>query len=877
MTREQVILDHMQSADKPDLCMALANHWSYTGIGWQLGLESCAASIRDSLAMADYDPGVKTCLNLDALAYELIARHYPDIAERLRQYVRAGRVEIIGGSYGQPMGSMISGESSVRQLVVGQETIRKAVGRRVSTFLEEEEFSHPQVPQLAVQAGYRFASLAQCDTWGKHGSPRMDLNLFHWRGVDGTTILTTPINGLVFHPPVVTPDIDWLWSDAGRERLRQLRQLGMPLAIKWTEFGWETLGGQAVNKFDPAKFRELSSHFNVRYTTLTEYIEAYGGEARETVSLSMNDFEKLLPWGVGGDQLRRFGRDVEAVLLAAERFEAIAHLLGLPTAKLARLDEAWKKLLIAQSHDVSLCEYSRNGGGVMQPLDPIFDTHGLTWGSIGFQHMDEAKALGSQTLNCSLHLISKAVNNATDRRDAWAVTTFNPCGFARDALAQTGKVYMGKRMCRNLRIRDARGRVVRSQLLSHERDAAGNLIHANVAFCAKRLPSVGYDTYYMESDGKAAKATPTDLCVDETNLTIENAHVVLALDPVTGAIARLADRRTGRLLIDGAAHAAPRFTGRPNPAYRSGGSSPDAYDSSTSTAEIVWIERGPLRATVRACHVLQAIRFETFITVCADSPAVEVRTRVFCDLPPRTEPQLGGDRINAWQYPLEITEGYWLRWTLGFTPQAVIRDYPFGVEATPKDAIEALSFVDFVGTDHGLLLMHGGTQYFKREGDRTVANLIVREWESPYTGDYGWPRAADYRYVLLPHGADFSNGDRLRAVAAFDQPPICRVDEPHAGRLPARQSFVAVQGDGALLSSFRRRRGRSLELRVVECAGEKTRARVRVRLPVHTIQPTDFLGTPTQEAVPLGEKQQVSLRAWEIKTFRLGEKQGRRS
>jgi len=131
--------------------------------------------------------------------------------------------------------------------------------------------------------------------------------------------------------------------------------------------------------------------------------------------------------------------------------------------------------------------------------------------------------------------------------------------------------------------------------------------------------------------------------------------------------------------------------------------------------------------------------------------------------------------------------------------------------------------------------------------------------------------------VRLPHGADFSNGDRLRAVAGFDQPPIWRVDEPHAGRLPARQSFVAVQGDGALLSSFRRRRGRSLELRVVECAGEKTRARVRVRLPVHTIQPTDFLGTPTQEAVPLGEKQQVSLRAWEIKTFRLGEKQGRRS
>lgn len=862
----------MQKTEKPDLCLTLANHWSYTGIGWQLGLESCAASVRDSLAMADYDPSVKTCLNLDALAYELVAEHYPEIGQRLRQYVRAGRVELVGGSYGQPMGSMVSGESTIRQLVVGQKTIRKAVGQYVSTFLEEEEFSHPQVPQLIAQSGYRFASLAQCDTWGKHGSPPMDLNVFRWRGVDGTTVLTTPINGLVFHPPVVTTDIDWLWSDAGRKRLRQLKKLGMPLAIKWTEFGWETLGGQAVNKFDPAKFRELSSHFNVRYTTLTEYLEAYGREAKETVGLSMNDFQKLLPWGVGGDQIRRFGREVEALLLAAERFDVIAHLLGLPTQKVATLESAWKDLLISQSHDVSLCEYSRNGGGVGQPLDPLFDAHFLTWGSMGYQHMDAAKAMGRAVLDPTLRRIGKAIDSATPRRNTLAVTTFNPCGFQRDAQAQTGKFYLGKKTFQDVCVRDAKGRVVPSQLLACDRDAKGNLIHANVAFSAAQLPSVGYDTYYLENAGEPVEAAPTDLHIDEKTLTIENAHVSLSLDPRTGGIAKLVDRRSGHTLIDGAGQAAPRFTGRPNPDYVPRVSIPDAYDSVDSQAEITWIERGPLRATVRAHHVLHAIRFETFITVCADWPAVQVRTRVFCGLPPRREPQLGGDRINAWQYPLEITEGYWLRWTLGFAPKTVIRDYPFGVEATPKKAIEALSFIDFGAKDGGLLLMHNGTQYFKREGKKTFANLVVREWESPYTGDYGWPRAADYRYVLLPHGAGFSNGDRLRAVAAFDQAPICLVDKPHGGKLPARQSFLELDGDGALLSAFRRQEDGSCEVRVVECAGKKTKAALSVHLPLHTIQPTDCLGTATQKAAGLKKRHSVSFRGWEIKTYRLAER-----
>ncbi|MDD5708713.1 MAG: hypothetical protein PHR35_22595 [Kiritimatiellae bacterium] len=59
-------------APKPDFCMFLANHWSYTGIGWNSGLKSCTQSITGSLDMADYAPSVKTGINLDAPAYALI-------------------------------------------------------------------------------------------------------------------------------------------------------------------------------------------------------------------------------------------------------------------------------------------------------------------------------------------------------------------------------------------------------------------------------------------------------------------------------------------------------------------------------------------------------------------------------------------------------------------------------------------------------------------------------------------------------------------------------------------------------------------------------------------------------------------------------------
>lgn len=69
-----------------------------------------------------------------------------------------GKVELIGGTYGQPMGTTISGESNIRRMVVGREVIRNALGYEMVAFLEEEEFTHPQVPQLAALAGFRYAS-----------------------------------------------------------------------------------------------------------------------------------------------------------------------------------------------------------------------------------------------------------------------------------------------------------------------------------------------------------------------------------------------------------------------------------------------------------------------------------------------------------------------------------------------------------------------------------------------------------------------------------------------------------------------------------------------------------------------------------------------
>lgn len=862
--------------NKPDLCFTLLNHWSYTGIGWNLGLESCAQSITDSLDLADYEPSVKTGINLDALTYELVAEWYPHVIRRLKRYLDAGQVEIVGGTFGQPMGSMVSGESNLRQLVVGQQTISQVLGRRVAVFLEEEEMSHPQIPQMLALTGYRYGSLAQCDTWGRHGSPTMDESVIWWEGIDGTRMLAVPLNPLVFHPPMVTHDIDWLWTKPGREALQNMSRARPPLALKWTEFGWEKLTGQSINKFDPGLFKTLSEKFRVEYVTVEQYLDRQVVEGAEqtvpTRRLAADDFAKLLPWGIGGDQVRRFGREVESVLLAAERFEAVAHALHLGSDEVAVLREAWRRLLAAQSHDVSLCEYTRHQGAA-PPADPVLDAHFQTWGSYGYRFMDDAMEAGRGVLRRSLQAIARAVGSgANPSAGRLAAVVFNPCGFEHDAFVTTGNLQLEELRATAVEVRNAAGERIASQLLSSERAPDGRLICAEVAFAARALPSVGYAAYFLEATAAATAGPATDLRVDREAGVLENRFVRVSLDPVSGAIRSLVDRRTGREMLQGAARPFPTLTGEAN------GSSPLArppntpvapYDTSQTQAQFSWLETGPVRARVRATHpVIRGLRFEITVALAAESPEVEVQVRVFPDLPPKT----GEAKINGWQFPLEIEEGYWLDFVPGFAVDTVLRDYPFGAEPCRKPAVTALSWLDLLAADgSGLMLIHSGTQYFKRRDDGAFANLVVREWESHFTGEFGWPRTCVYRYVLRPHAAGFSPADRVRAAAAFDLKPGCVVAPPHAGSLPPRGSFIGIEGQGVLLSAFRRPAAgeESCELRLVECAGRAGSARVVTSLPLISRQSTDALARPAGEPGAAALTEEFTLHPWEIKHFKL--------
>src|SRR5208282_1756599 len=93
------------------------------------------------------------------------------------------------------------------------------------------------------------------------------------------------------------------------------------------------------------------------------------------------------------------------------------------------------------------------------------------------------------------------------------------------------------------------------------------LIVADLAFLATDVPSVGYDTFYLDFLPKAAPPPATDLRIDEQRLALENEFVKVRLSPKFGAIISLVDRRTGREMLDAEKGAFPTFKGTPNQDY----------------------------------------------------------------------------------------------------------------------------------------------------------------------------------------------------------------------------------------------------------------------------------------------------------------------
>ena len=123
-----------------------------------------------------------------AYQYDVIKKRNPDLYNRIRrEKVKTGQFIPVGGTWIEPDCNIPSGDSLVRQFLVGQTYFRKEFGIQCKEFWNPDVFGYNgQLPQIMRLAGItRF--LTQKLSWNRFNKPHH--HTFTWQGIDGSEVL----------------------------------------------------------------------------------------------------------------------------------------------------------------------------------------------------------------------------------------------------------------------------------------------------------------------------------------------------------------------------------------------------------------------------------------------------------------------------------------------------------------------------------------------------------------------------------------------------------------------------------------------------------------------------------------------------------------
>nr|XP_027214752.1 alpha-mannosidase 2C1-like [Penaeus vannamei] len=318
--------------------------WPYSETKRKVG-RSYASQVR---LMEDYPELVFVASQAQQWAW--CKQYYPELFERVKLQVQAGKFLPVGGTWVEMDGNIPSGESFVRQFLHGQRFYQQELGVTCKEFWLPDTFGYSaQIPALMRHMDLsRF--LTQKLSWSMVN--KFPHHNFTWEGIDGSTVLA--------HFP---PGDSYNMNTTVEEAVRTVKNLEDKGRVSTSAFlfGYgDGGGGPTQDMLERARrlkdadgcpkmnivtpdvlFSTLESEQHNMCRWVGElYLELHNG-----TYTSQADMKRLC-------RSAEFHlRDAEFLLSAASASLGVAASALLQTS-LESLDSAWKKVLLNQFHDV---------------------------------------------------------------------------------------------------------------------------------------------------------------------------------------------------------------------------------------------------------------------------------------------------------------------------------------------------------------------------------------------------------------------------------------------------------------------------------------------------------------------------------------------
>lgn len=443
--------------------------------------------------------------------YELMEEYYPELFEKVKEYVKEGRWNVCGSAFENGDTNIPSPEALFRNILIGNSYFDKTFGKRsVDIYLPDcfgFGWALPSIAHHANLMGFTTQKL----TWGSaYGTP---FDIGKWYGVDGNFIYaSTNPHDYYF---TLTQLRKWNFIE---KKLKENEKFD----LDWT-YIFHGIGDRGGAPKEPSiAYVEQEIKKND-----TEDIEVYAAAADEIYhdienKLTDEQRAKLPVWktelvmqnhGVGGYTSRalgkRWNRRCEELADIAERNGVVADYLGTNEYNHDVLNRSWKRFIAHQFHDD-------------MPGTSVQRAYRRSWN-------DYAMSANQFTSELEAAAVSVSSLMKTDFCSGIPVMVSNPIE-ADIRGAVTVRINGIKQPC--VRVFDDNGKEVKSQINADENGVKEILFIADVK-------SLGYRVYDIRPGAEHCKLASA-LSINSDNI-MENQKYIVALNK-NGNITSILDK-----------------------------------------------------------------------------------------------------------------------------------------------------------------------------------------------------------------------------------------------------------------------------------------------------------------------------------------------